>query len=124
MKSGASEWRVELPRTLEAVESFFVEFQRWRARACADVDAFATELLLREALTNSVVHGGGQDPSERITCVLRVKRGRLIMAIQVRASIGGRPGTGPSTTRTRTDAASRSSGGTRARCASIPVETE
>jgi anti-sigma regulatory factor (Ser/Thr protein kinase) len=81
MKSDASEWRVELPRTLEAVESFVVEFQRWRVRACADVDAFSTELLLREALTNSVLHGGGQDPGERISCVLRVKRGRLIMAI-------------------------------------------
>jgi anti-sigma regulatory factor (Ser/Thr protein kinase) len=73
---------VELPPTLEAVESFCLEFQLWRAVACADLDAFSSELLLRETLTNSVVHGGAEEPRERISCVLRVKRGRLIIAIR------------------------------------------
>jgi anti-sigma regulatory factor (Ser/Thr protein kinase) len=82
MRFVPSELRAELPRTLEAVEAFCAEFERWRAGACADVDAFSAELLLREALTNSVAHAGATDPSERITCVLRAKRGRLIMAIQ------------------------------------------
>ena len=61
---------------------FALEFQRWRAAACAELDAFSSELLLREALTNAVVHGGTESPRERISCVLRVKRGRLIIAIR------------------------------------------
>jgi anti-sigma regulatory factor (Ser/Thr protein kinase) len=82
MKFPRSELRVELLHTLEAIETFCVEFQRWRAVACADLDAFSTELLLREALTNAVVHGGAKDQNGRISCVLRVKRGRLIIAIR------------------------------------------
>jgi len=82
MKNPRSELRVELPPTLEAIESFCQEFQLWRAVACADLDAFSAELLLRETLTNSVVHGAAEEPRERISCVLRVKRGRLIIAIR------------------------------------------
>jgi serine/threonine-protein kinase RsbW len=78
------ELRVELPATLAAIESFCADFQRWRAAACAELDGFSSELLLREALTNAVVHGVDQDPNERVSCVLRVKRGRVIMAIQDR----------------------------------------
>jgi anti-sigma regulatory factor (Ser/Thr protein kinase) len=79
-----SEWRVELPATLEAVDNFCAEFRLWRAATCADLDGFSTELLLREALTNSVEHGGTDDPNEPISCVLRAKRGRLLIAIQDR----------------------------------------
>lgn len=82
MKAPRSELRVELPATLEAIESFCVQFQHWRGVACSDLDAFSSELLLREALTNSVLHGASEDPRERISCVLRVKPGRLIMAIR------------------------------------------
>ncbi len=73
---------MELPATLDAIESFCVEFQRWRSVVCADLDAFPSELLLREALTNSVVHGLAEDPAERVSCVLRVKRGRLLIAVR------------------------------------------
>lgn len=82
MKTARSELRVDLAPTLEAMESFCLEFQRWRATACAELDAFSSELLLREALTNAVVHGGSESPRERISCVLRAKRGRLIIAIR------------------------------------------
>lgn len=82
MKAPRIELRVDLPATLEAIESFCLQFQRWRGTACADLDAFSSELLLREALTNSVVHGGAEDQRGRISCVLRVKRGRLIIAIR------------------------------------------
>jgi serine/threonine-protein kinase RsbW len=82
MKSPMSDLRTQLPATLEAIEAFCIEFQRWRAVACAELDAFSAELLLREALTNSVVHRGEADPCERISCVLRAKRGRLIIAIR------------------------------------------
>jgi anti-sigma regulatory factor (Ser/Thr protein kinase) len=80
MRAPRSELRVELPATFEAIESFCVQFQHWRLEACAELDGFSSELLLREALTNAVMHGGSQ--GERISCVLRVKRGRLIIAIR------------------------------------------
>jgi len=84
VKAPRSELRVELPATLEAIENFCVQFQHWRSVACAALDGFSSELLLREALTNSVVHGASEDPRKRVSCVLRVKRGRLIMAIRDR----------------------------------------
>lgn len=82
MRAPRSELRVELPATLEAIERFCVQFQHWRGVACANLDAFSSELLLREALTNSVVHGASEDSRELVSCVLRVKRGRLIIAIR------------------------------------------
>lgn len=82
MKVLAPELRTEVPPTLEAVEDFCADFQRWRAEECAEVDAFSTELLLREALTNSVMHGCRDTPDRKIFCVLRVKPGRLLIAIR------------------------------------------
>ena len=76
------ELRTELPATLDAVEQFCVEFRLWRAGACADLNVFSTELVLRESLTNAVLHGCSGDPCKRISCVLRAKLGRLLIAIQ------------------------------------------
>jgi anti-sigma regulatory factor (Ser/Thr protein kinase) len=77
-----SDLRLELPSTLEAIERFCAEFEIWREGACPKVDAFAVELLLREALTNSVVHGCAGDPRKSICCVLRAKRDRLLIGVQ------------------------------------------
>lgn len=82
MISRRGEWRSELPATLEAVERFCVEFQRWRVGICADLNSFSTELLLRESLTNAVIHGCLEDPRKRVWCVLRAKPGRLLIAIR------------------------------------------
>jgi anti-sigma regulatory factor (Ser/Thr protein kinase) len=82
MRAPRCELRVKLPATLEAIESFCVQFQHWRGVACSELDAFSSELLLREALTNSVMYGGSEGAREGISCVLRVKRGRLIIAIR------------------------------------------
>jgi anti-sigma regulatory factor (Ser/Thr protein kinase) len=76
------EWRSELPATLEAIERFCGEFKLWHAQTCVTPDLFSAELLLREALTNSVIHGCGQDPRKRVSCILRAKRDRLVIAIQ------------------------------------------
>jgi serine/threonine-protein kinase RsbW len=76
------EWRAELPATLDAIEEFCREFQTWRAAACVGLNSFAAELLLREALTNSVLHGCSCDPRKRISCSLRAKPGRLVIAIR------------------------------------------
>ena len=80
--SRAGEWRAELPATLAAVEEFCTEFKDWRAAACAALDPFVSELLLREALTNAVVHGCSEAPGKRILCVLRVNPGRLLIFVR------------------------------------------
>jgi anti-sigma regulatory factor (Ser/Thr protein kinase) len=76
------EWRTEIASTLEAIDEFCEHFRVWRKAACAEVNQFSTELLLREALTNSVLHGNGGDSRKRVRCVLRGGKGRLLMAIQ------------------------------------------
>jgi anti-sigma regulatory factor (Ser/Thr protein kinase) len=75
--STRKELSVELPASLEAIDVFCDEFREWRADACAGLEAFPAELLLREVLTNSVVHG-----SERICCLLRAKPGRLLIVVR------------------------------------------
>ena len=82
MSARPGEWRRELPGTLDAIEEICGEFQIWRAGACPGLDCFSTELLLRESLTNSVLHGCSGDPRKRISCVFRLKPGRLIIAIR------------------------------------------
>jgi anti-sigma regulatory factor (Ser/Thr protein kinase) len=81
MNSG-SVWRTDFPATLDAVEEFCAEFHRWRASKCAALNQFAIELVIREALTNSVIHGCASDPGKRIWCAVRVKQGRLLVAIR------------------------------------------
>jgi anti-sigma regulatory factor (Ser/Thr protein kinase) len=76
------EWRAELPATLVAIEQLCVEFRLWRISACAELNSFSAELLLREALTNSVLHGCSEDPHQRISCLLRAKPRRLVIAIR------------------------------------------
>ena len=76
------EMRTSLPATLPAVEEFFVEFRR-RSQALLDrVNCFAAELLVREALTNAVVHGCHLDPGKQVRCFLRLKGRRLLIAIE------------------------------------------
>lgn len=82
MSLRAGELRMMLDPTLEAIEQFSAFFRLWQVQTCAGLDAFSAELLLREALTNSVVHGSSSGSSHQIQVVLRAKRGRLLMAIE------------------------------------------
>jgi anti-sigma regulatory factor (Ser/Thr protein kinase) len=75
------DWRLDLPATLDAIEQCCAEFRLWQAGTCADLNPFSAELLLREALTNSVVHGCLEDPCRRVSCLIRAKRGRLVITI-------------------------------------------
>jgi anti-sigma regulatory factor (Ser/Thr protein kinase) len=76
------ELRMALPATLEAVEEFFVEFRR-RSQALMDrANCFAAELLVREALTNAVLHGSHADPGKQVRCHLRLKGRRLLIAVE------------------------------------------
>jgi anti-sigma regulatory factor (Ser/Thr protein kinase) len=76
------EMRTALPATLQAIEEFFAEFRR-RSQALLDrVTGFAAELLVREALTNAVVHGCHGDPGKQVRCWLRLKGRRLLIAVE------------------------------------------
>jgi len=76
------EMRQELPATLQAAEEFIVDFRR-RSQALLDrVNSFAAELLVREALTNAVVHGCRADPSKQVRCSLRLKGRSLLIAVE------------------------------------------
>jgi len=77
-----AEWRFELPASLEAIEEVCVRFHEWRALHCAGLEPFPSELLLREALTNSVVHGASEDPRRKISCVFRARKCRLLIAVK------------------------------------------
>ena len=65
-----------------AIEQFCCDFQVWKERVCAQVDGFSAELLLREALMNSVLHGCAGNPRKRVCCVLRTRSRRLFIAVR------------------------------------------
>jgi serine/threonine-protein kinase RsbW len=78
-KAVGREIRRSLPASLEAMEAVIAEI----CAACQEerLDRFATELLLREGLTNAVVHGCGCDAGQCARCVVRVRPGRLTIAV-------------------------------------------
>lgn len=76
------EMRVALPATLPAVEEFFVQFRRQSQALLDRVNCFEAELLVREALTNAVVHGCHSDPDKQVRCFLRLRGRRLLIAIE------------------------------------------
>jgi len=76
------EMRRALPATLQAVEEFLVDFRGWSRGLLDRVNSFAAELLVREALTNAVVHGCHTDPGKQVRCSLRITRRRLLIAVE------------------------------------------
>jgi serine/threonine-protein kinase RsbW len=83
--SARNEFRAEIPATLAAVEDFCIAARRW-ALSVRLPNRFAAELLTREALANAAAHGCGCDSSKHITCVLRLRPGRLIIAVRDQGS--------------------------------------
>jgi len=79
LKTG--ELRAEIPASQDAIESFCWDFQQWLSREVSSRDAFACELLLREALVNAVQHGCAGIPEQRIRCVVRGGKGRILIAV-------------------------------------------
>jgi serine/threonine-protein kinase RsbW len=75
------ELRITLPATLEAIEELFVEFRRRSRMLMGRTNCFAAELLVREALTNAVVHGCHADPGKQVHCALRLRGSRLFIAV-------------------------------------------
>ena len=78
--SASLEFRREIPATLAAGEDFCLGARRW-ALSVRLPNRFAAELLTREAMANAAAHGCGCDSSKHITCILRLRPGRLIIAV-------------------------------------------
>ena len=74
------EIRRTLPATLEALESFVAAFATW-AETHNLPQRFESELVLREALTNAIVHGSACNPHMLVTCVVRLRHCRLTIAV-------------------------------------------
>jgi anti-sigma regulatory factor (Ser/Thr protein kinase) len=76
------EFNVAFPATLVSLERAIVNFRmqmRGVLRACG---FFAAELLLREALTNAVLHGSHGDPALVVCCAVRLNGLRLLIAVK------------------------------------------
>lgn len=70
-----------LPATLEAVDRLCIEL---RAGLLAEVplkERFAVELLLREALTNAVVHGLKEEPTSEVGCEIECFPGGITIHV-------------------------------------------
>jgi len=67
--------------TLDSVESIFAEFRRRLRYTLPSKARFAAELLLREALTNAVIHGSGANPAMSVHCAIRMRDRKLIIAV-------------------------------------------
>jgi anti-anti-sigma factor len=70
-----------MPATLGAAEESLADFLR-ESPALDRANRFAVELLMREVLTNAVVHGCRTDPEKQVRCRLRIKSGRLLIAVE------------------------------------------
>lgn len=73
--------RQQVPASLEAVEEFCRGVRAW-AESWRLPNAFAVELVTREAMTNATVHGCGCNPAQQISCLLRRKTGRVVIAVR------------------------------------------
>lgn len=82
-KNDDGRWRLvrTLAPTLQAVDQMCLDV-RERLKVCASAaDWYGVELLLREALTNAVLHGGGPDPGRRVRCEVTCGRTRARVAV-------------------------------------------
>src|SRR4051812_3234788 len=74
--------RAVLPATLTSVENIFAEFRRHSKYTLPAKAGFAAELLLREALTNAVIHGSGANPAMSVHCTIRMRDRKLTIAVE------------------------------------------
>ena len=80
MKRGAL--NVTIPATWKAAEGFLTRFRNRFRTVWGLRDSFGTELLLREALNNAVLHGCRCDPKKRVCCRVRMDARRVIFSIR------------------------------------------
>ncbi len=75
------EMRRAMPPTFHAMEEFISDFAREVRPRLHHSEHFSVELVLREALTNAVVHGCRGEAGRQVRCSVRLKRGRLLIAV-------------------------------------------
>ena len=78
---GGWELRSFVPASLDAAEAFIARFRGYFDRHGPPGYEFAAELLLRETLTNAIVHGCGLDPAREVLCAVRLDARRLLIAV-------------------------------------------
>ena len=81
-RSAGCNIRTSIPASFDAIEQLFADFRSHCACVRVHADCFAAELLLREALTNAVVHGCQNDPAKRVNCAVRMKGSRLTISVE------------------------------------------
>lgn len=74
------ELRATLPASFVAVEEFIYNFRR-SLQFLSRKDWFETELVVREALNNAVLHGSKEIPEQRINCVLRMTSKQFVVTV-------------------------------------------
>lgn len=78
----AYEMRALIPASFDSLERVCEEFRSRVGGQLARRDCFIAELLLREALTNAVEHGSQGNAGRVIRIALRVKKTRMLIAIE------------------------------------------
>lgn len=76
------ELRRQLPANQSAIEAFCWDYQQWLGHEVPPRLAFASELVLREALVNAVEHGCNGLNNASVHCIVRGGRGRILIAVQ------------------------------------------
>jgi anti-sigma regulatory factor (Ser/Thr protein kinase) len=76
------EFRAAVPASLDAMEGLLVDFRSGLKDVLDSPGCFAAELLLREALTNAVVHGCQSNPVLLVRCAVRTNDRRFVIAVE------------------------------------------
>lgn len=83
-REATGRWRIDrtLEPTLHAVDRVCADVRRRLKPQATGDDWYGVELLLREALTNAVLHAGNSHPGRRVRCEVRVgpRKARLTVA--------------------------------------------
>lgn len=70
------------PATYEEMEQFIAEAKAIFSQLLSGSEQFGAELLLRELLSNAVVHGSKLDSTEEVLCRIRFSQGLLKIGVQ------------------------------------------
>jgi serine/threonine-protein kinase RsbW len=82
-RPAAGRWRIDrtLEPTLHAVDRVCADVRHRLKPHASAADWYGVELLLREALTNAVLHGGAAGPGRRVRCEVRVGPRKAWMSV-------------------------------------------
>ena len=72
----------QIPADLDGVEKFTLLVREALAKTCGHADAFAAELVCREALVNAVRHGCRFDAAKTLSVAIRLRRDRVTLWVR------------------------------------------